>query len=103
MGGGYYGKALSTKSGKVLKLTDDDNEVAIAYKLSKNKNWMKCLINHYNVGKITKATGSKIPYRYYILMDQVLPLSIDERYSVDNFSQILILAIKQQRKFKNVR
>jgi len=82
VGGGYYGKAFSTKSGKVLKLTNDENEIMVAYKLIKNKNWMKCLINHYNVGKIN---SSQFKFKYYILMDQVLPLSDSEKNDIDIF------------------
>ena len=85
LGGGAYGFAFKTISGKVIKLTSDESEVHIAYKLAKSKNWMKSIVNFYNVGKIkikidpTKQTTlinqlSDNLYNYYILMDFVQPL-----------------------------
>jgi hypothetical protein len=90
LGTGVYGKAFSTKSGKVLKLTSDKREFNRAYVLSRNKNRTKYLINYYNVGKVESTTilnfGEDGLYQggqYYILMDQVLPLSDVERKTIN--------------------
>jgi hypothetical protein len=86
---GNYGFAFKTKSGKVLKITSDENEVNIAYKLSKYKNWMKCIVNYYNVGKIksdNKSNRSELDisiYEWYILMDYIEPLTREEQEAID--------------------
>jgi hypothetical protein len=96
LGEGSYGKAYSTKSGKVLKLTYGITEVNRAYVLSRNKNRTKYLINYYNVGKIVydwsdefdKINTGKDDYEkfeWYILMDQVLPLTNNESEALSNY------------------
>lgn len=97
LGGSAFGHAYETKSGKVLKITSDENEFHLALKLSKNKNWMKCLINFYNVGMIKPEflsdddlfTFDEGDYRCYILMDKVLPLSKDEKDALDAYMNII--------------
>lgn len=90
LGTGAWGKAYSTKSGKVLKLTSDISEFNRAYTLSRTKNRTKYLINYYNVGEII---GCNIE-AYYILMDQVFPLSNLE-YNIldDDFINTVIIDI----------
>lgn len=89
LGGGAFGVAYSTKSGKVIKLTSDKSEFLLAYRLVKNKKWMKCLINFYNVGKIFEKSQIKDPYIYYILMDQVLPLSDIEKLAISSYYSVM--------------
>lgn len=93
--GGGFGYAFETKSGKVLKITSDEAEFHLAYRLSKNRKWMKCLINYYNVGEIfddisysdNKWRGRD--FKWYILMDKVLPLN-DMENNVMGFYQAII-------------
>lgn len=95
IGGGGFGYAFETKSGKVLKITSDEHEFHLAYRLSKNRKWMKCLINYYNVGEIfdditysdNKWRGRD--FKWYILMDKVLPLD-DMEKNVMGFYQGII-------------
>jgi len=86
LGGGGYGFAYKTKSGKVLKITSDENEVHIAYKLSKNKKWSKYIVNYYNVGEINilnKNIGLDTNvYKWYILMDYVGELTENEKDAI---------------------
>lgn len=91
LGNGAFGRAYSTKSGKVIKLTSDRNEVNRAFALSRNKNCTKYLINYYNVGRIESTLtnldfgddGTYSNSQYYILMDQVFPLSDIERKTIN--------------------
>jgi hypothetical protein len=95
LGAGSFGYSFRTKSNKVLKITSDENEAHIAYKLSKKKNWLKYLINYYNVGLISpkkvynqsmnqpKEVYIAIDQRWYILMDFVQPLTHDEKLAID--------------------
>jgi hypothetical protein len=86
LGNGAYGYAFKTKSNKALKITSDRNEANIAYKLSKNKNWIKCLVNYYNVGRISPSKVLNYRdincYEWYILMDYTEPLSEEEQEAV---------------------
>jgi len=87
LGSGAYGYAFKTKSNKVLKITSDNYEANIAYKLAKNKNWIKCIVNYYNVGKIKPneiINGRDINiYEWYILMDYTEPLAKEEEDAID--------------------
>lgn len=65
LGSGQNGKAYTTASGKVLKLTEDPAEVALATRLRK-KRLYKHIINVYDVRPIENLNGS-----YLILMDKV--------------------------------
>jgi hypothetical protein len=93
--GGSFGYAFETKSGKVLKFTSDEAEFHLAYRLSKNRKWMKCLINYYNVGKIIDEPFYKDggyhgrDFKWYILMDKVLPLSDMEKNSLSFYQGII--------------
>lgn len=84
---GAFGYAFKTKSNKVLKITSDTNEVHIAHKLAKHKNWIKSLVNYYNVGKLLSKNQSPYLdinyYQYYILMDYTEPLSKEEERALD--------------------
>lgn len=85
LGNGAFGYSFKTKSNKVLKITSDETEAHIAYKLSKKKSWLRCLINYYNVGKIKPLNPSRYTegYNWYILMDLVNPLTIEEQKAFD--------------------
>lgn len=86
LGGQVYGYAFKTKSGKVLKITSDENEANIALKLSKNKRWFKYIVNFYNVGKVSIKTPSKLEddiYEWYILMDYVEDLTKEEEDAIN--------------------
>lgn len=93
LGSGAYGYAFKTKSSKVLKITSDRNEANIAYKLAKSKNWIKCLVNYYNVGKIkpTKFINYRDinMYEWYILMDYTEPLTKNEEDAVHCYITIM--------------
>ena len=65
LGSGQNGKAYTTASGKVLKLTEDPAEVALATRLRK-KRLYKHIINVYDIRPIENLAGS-----YLILMDKV--------------------------------
>ena len=73
LGSGQNGKAYTTASGKVLKLTQDDAEVALASRLRK-KRLYKHIINVYDVRPIENLNGM-----YIILMDKVTPLTENEK------------------------
>ena len=73
LGSGQNGKAYVTASGKVLKLTQDDAEVALASRLRK-KRLYKHIINVYDVRPIENLNGM-----YIILMDKVTPLTENEK------------------------
>ena len=74
LGSGQNGKAYTTASGKVLKLTEDPAEVALATRLRK-KRLYKHIINVYDVRPIENLAGS-----YLILMDKIVD-PIDEHPS----------------------
>ena len=69
---GANGVAYATTSGKVLKLTNDPAEVALATRL-RTKRLYKHIINIYEVRPIENLNGS-----YIILMDLVTPFHDDE-------------------------
>ena len=71
LGTGSNGTAYETKSGKVLKLTEDPAEVSLATRLRK-KRLYKHIINVYDVRPIENLNGG-----YLILMDKVVD-PIDE-------------------------
>ena len=73
LGSGQNGKAYVTASGKVLKLTQDDAEVALASRLRK-KRLYKHIINVYDVRPIENLNGM-----YIILMDKVKPFDENEK------------------------
>lgn len=83
LGHGDFGEVFLLKSGKVLKLTSDENEVLISKKLVKYKKLFKNIVNYYNVGEI--ETTIKTDYKYYILMDYVEPLSKLEKFTINYF------------------
>jgi hypothetical protein len=101
LGAGAWGKAFSTKSGKVLKLTSDSTEFIRAFTLSRTKYRTKYLINYYNVGKVESiitnldfagdGTGKG---QYYILMDQVFPVSDREKRILSSIGDDLIYSVK---------
>lgn len=91
LGSGAYGTAFSTKSGKVLKLTTDDSEYRRGYLLARNKNRTKHIVNYYNVGVIDTIHNFDLPFDYYLLMDQVIPLSPLERRIVSHFRIITMV------------
>ncbi|MCK9415859.1 hypothetical protein M0Q97_04295 [Candidatus Dojkabacteria bacterium] len=100
LGNGAFGIAYSTKSGKVLKLTSDIEEFDRAYALSRNKNWSKYIINYYNVGYIRNKQHNLIyDYNYYILMDQVLPLNIQEKSIISQIPIFLLYKLISNKKF----
>ena len=72
LGSGQNGKAYATSSGKVLKLTQDDAEVALASRL-RTKRLYKHIVNVYDVRPIENLNNM-----YIILMDKVTPLTDDE-------------------------
>ena len=72
LGSGQNGKAYTTASGKVLKLTQDEAEVALASRLRK-KRLYKHIINVYDVRPIENLNGM-----YIILMDKVTPFNDSE-------------------------
>jgi len=73
LGSGQNGKAYVTASGKVLKLTQDDAEVALASRLRK-KRLYKHIINVYDVRPIENLNGM-----YIILMDKVTPFDENQK------------------------
>jgi hypothetical protein len=86
LGGGVFGYAYKTKSGKVIKITSDETEADLAYKLTKRKSWMKSIINFYNVGrmKAKNSDPSKLDtYNWYILMDYVETPDKDEKDAIE--------------------
>jgi hypothetical protein len=93
IGAGSFGFAYETESGKILKITTDPVEIRLAYRLSKNRNWTRYLINYYNVGKTNKklvCDGEKIK-AYYVLMDKVEPIeNTDVGDAIDKVYQGLI-------------
>lgn len=93
-GSGSFGWAYLTKSGKILKMTTDPEEIKLAYRLSKNRNWFQYIINYYNVGRINKKADpedDKLRRVYYILMDKVDPIEDpDEACVIDDVYQNLI-------------
>lgn len=104
---GSFGKAYETNSGKVLKITSDEEEFHIAQKLSRNKNWMKCLINYYNVGELISQDYN---YKWYILMDKVLPLTPLEKLTINHYYMDIIQYnknywedINNEKKIKKIR
>ena len=103
LGSGAFGYAFKTKSGKVLKITSDRNEANIAYKLAKKKNWIKCLVNYYNVGKISPSKMMNYrdinTYEWYILMDYTEPLTKDEENAVHCYISTMQY---QQDFYKNI-
>lgn len=72
LGSGQNGKAYATSSGKVLKLTQDDAEVALASRL-RTKRLYKHIVNVYDVRPIENLNNM-----YIILMDKVTPLTDNE-------------------------
>ena len=70
--GGANGVAYATTSGKVVKLTGDPAEVALATRL-RTKRLYKHIINVYEVRPIENLNGS-----YLILMDRITPFHIGE-------------------------
>jgi hypothetical protein len=71
LGRGANGVAYATASGRVIKITDDDFELALATRL-RTKRLFKHIVNIHVVRKIA---GTKY---YAILMDQVTTLTDDE-------------------------
>lgn len=84
IGAGALGYAFALKSGRVLKLTKDKNEINLIYNLSKLSSIPKSLMTYYNVGKIPNLSDDD-PQFYYILMDQVEPLTEDEESVINGF------------------
>jgi hypothetical protein len=76
---GSFGYAYILKSNKVLKITQDKNEINLIYNLSKSSNIPKYLMTYYNIGKI-KGTNY-----FYILMDYVETLTFIERSVINLF------------------
>jgi hypothetical protein len=84
LGAGSFGHAYLLDSGKVMKLTYDENEVIYARKLAK-KPWTKYIINYYGVRKLDYNI-SGVPDNdegqrydvYGIIMDRVFPLLEDD-------------------------
>jgi hypothetical protein len=80
-GSGSFGRAYLTKSSKVLKITTDENEVAIAYKLSK-KPWTKYIINYYNVESLRDfcdENNISEGDEFVLLMDRVKPFTYEAK------------------------
>ncbi len=81
LGGGFYGSAIATKSGKVIKFTNDSYEVALAARISKRAR-RPHLINIYDVRPLTNINlgddrwGDPVQAHgfYAIHMDKVIPL-----------------------------
>lgn len=89
IGSGAFGYTYATKSGKVLKITSDQNEAKVSYKLAKNRNWMKYIVNFYSVGRIeftnkVNYLDSNI-YEWYILMDYLNGLTEKEELALDPY------------------
>lgn len=73
LGVGANGIAYETASGKVLKLTDDPAEVALATRL-RTKRLYKHIVNVYEVRPIENLNNN-----YLILMDRVTPFNLGEQ------------------------
>ena len=73
IGVGANGIAYETASGKVLKLTDDPAEVALATRL-RTKRLYKHIVNVYEVRPIENLNNN-----YIILMDRVTPFHLGEQ------------------------
>lgn len=95
LGGGYYGSAIATKSGKVIKFTDDSYEVALAARISKRAR-RPHLINIYDVRPLTNINlgddrwGDPIQAHgfYAIHMDKVIPLENMNYYAAEMWDYI---------------
>lgn len=93
IGSGAYGYTYATKSGKILKITSDKKEANVAYKLAKNRNWMKYIVNFYNVGRV--EITNKIDYldsniyEWYILMDYLNGLTEKEELAIDPYQGLI--------------
>lgn len=83
LGGGYYGQAIATQRGKVIKFTADQNEAALAARISKRAR-RPHLINIYSVRPLAAfrlpseaADDIQTIYShiYAIYMDRVTPLT----------------------------
>ena len=79
IGHGALGYAYLLNSGRVLKLTEDKNEINLIYNLSKLSSIPRSLMTYYNIGKVEDTEY------FYILMDYVEPLSDDEKSAVNIF------------------
>ena len=85
IGSGALGYAFALKSGRVLKLTKDKNEINLIYNLSKLSSIPKSLMTYYNIGKVDNPKPNEEYQYYYILMDKVEPLTEEEQYVVNSF------------------
>jgi hypothetical protein len=83
LGGGYYGQAIATQRGKVIKFTADQNEAALAARISKRAR-RPHLINIYSVRplaafRLPSEDSNDIQtiynHIYAIYMDRVTPLT----------------------------
>lgn len=81
IGSGSFGYTFLLKSGRVLKITKDKNEINLIYNLVKSSNIPKSLMTYYNVGHI------KDTEYFYILMDKIEPLSDNEKNCIYLFTR----------------
>jgi len=82
---GALGYVFSLKSGKVLKITTDKNEINLIYNLSKLSSIPKSLMTYYNIGKIYNPNPTTKRQYYYILMDKVKTLNDEEQSVINEF------------------
>jgi len=77
-GGGNNGKAWILQSGKVLKLTTDEAEIATAI-WKKSKGQSKHIVGYYDIRRIVNIPEADVEYpdqeAYAIIMDGITPLT----------------------------
>jgi len=94
LGKGANGVAYATTSGQVLKLTQDDSEVALATRL-RTKRLYKHIVN---IADVRRIVGSDY---YAILMDRVTPLNRTEQVTWNWISQSFLNASISNEKFRS--
>jgi len=92
LGGGFYGSAYATQAGKVIKFTNDPDEVALAARISKRAR-RPHLINIYDVRPFSSFSIGLDQYGdprlangfYAIHMDKIIPLMSMSRLAADTW------------------
>lgn len=92
---GANGVAYATASGKVLKLTDDPAEVALATRL-RTKRLYKHIVNIYEVRPIENLNNN-----YLILMDMVTPFHLGEASQWNQFRNKYFIKSLSDKDFLN--